>query len=240
MISTGAYYLSERSGEYMEELTIKSFVALHEAVEATDDKVMLYRGVKSVSYDLIPKVGRYELFKELSDEDMEKEEKTILRLFRERAWPAFKSEGFNTWEILALAQHHGLPTRLLDWSRNPLVAAYFAVEDKHDGDSLIYAFEHNTFIKTDVKPDPFAQKSIGKFIPHHVTPRITAQTGVFTIHPNARKPFDSDRVQRWRIPNDARESIKHTLYQYGIHRASLFPDLDGVAKHIEWLRTDEY
>jgi hypothetical protein len=46
------------------------------------------------------------------------------------------------------------------------------------------------------------------------------------------------RVASIGVPAAARKQLKHTLYRYGIHRASLFPDLDGTARHIEWLRTD--
>lgn len=222
----------------MADTVIESFADLHAAVEATGDKIFIFRGVKDSAYELIPKVGRFAEFATLTAAEMEKEEKVMLRLFKERAW-AFVNVGVeNTWETLALAQHHGLPTRLLDWSRNPLVAAYFAVESEHDGDSLVYAYHHTTFIKTEEKPDPFARKTVGKFIPNHITPRITAQAGLFTIHPNPREALHSDQVQRWRIVNTARGSIKRTLNKYGIHRASLFPDLDGAAKHVEWLRTE--
>jgi hypothetical protein len=228
-------------GSSMAEIEIRTFLDLHNAVDACRDDVMIYRGVKDTSYELIPSVGRFEKFKEMTLEKAEKEEKTMLRLFRERAWTAFQNGGVsNTWEALALAQHHGLPTRLLDWSRNPLVAAYFAVEEEHDGDSLIYALNHSTFINIDKNPDPFARTTVSKFIPNHVTSRIAAQTGVFTIHPDPRKPYQSDKVTNWRIPNDARAPLKHTLYKYGIHRASLFPDLDGFAKHVEWMRTDKH
>lgn len=224
----------------MADKTIDSFAALHEAVEAQGKKPMIYRGVKDASYELVPKIGRYAKLKSLSAEEMLVAEKTMLRLFRERAWPVLPDAKCANWEFLALAQHHGLPTRLLDWSRNPLVAAFFAVEKEHNGASVIYAYDHKTFIEINKHPDPFNRKTAGKFIPNHITPRITAQTGLFTIHPNPREPLTSKNIQRWVIPNGSRKALKYALYKYGIHTASLFPDLDGFSKHIEWLRTEKY
>ena len=222
---------------YMSDKMISSFDDLHKVVQSYGTDTVIYRGVTKDSHELIPDIGRYD---GISSSKIEREEKRILRMFKEQAVPYLRFIPRTEWEWLAIARHHGLPTRLLDWSRNSLVGAYFAVEKKHKGDSVVYAYHSEKYIRTDKKLDPFAIDHVGKFIPTHITPRITAQVGVFTIHPEPKSPFKSSDVDRLIIRSSAREKLKWILYRYGIHRASLFPDLDGLAWHLKWLRTDIY
>jgi len=218
----------------MSDIIIKSFEDFHNAIKKYSGKNIIFRGVSDISYDLIPKLGRL-IYN--SNIDVYKEEQIMLRLFKEQSLPYLKFTPSNEWEWLALAQHHGLPTRLLDWTTNPLVAAYFAVEKEHNGDSAVYVYEKNKFVNTNT--DPFERTKIGKFIPSHVTQRITAQAGVFTIHPNPKQKFESKKVEVLTISEESRGRFKKELFQYGIHRASLFLDLDNLAKHIEWNRTNQ-
>lgn len=223
----------------MPVVEIGAFTDLHDYVHAKSRNrlVVNYRGVRDrLKHELIPKIGR----RGTRGKSVEQEEKTMLRLFRERAVSYLTYRPENDWEWLAIAQHHGMPTRLLDWTRNPLVAAYFAVEHEHDGDSLINAYSTNSFVDCEKYPSPFDISKTSRFIPRYVTPRITAQVGIFTVHPNPTKPFSSSRIDHLVIKAAFRKELKSILYKYGIHRATLFPDLDGLCAHIGWLRTDIY
>ena len=221
----------------MTDRIISSFDDLHKVVVGYGKKTVIYRGVTKISHALIPDVGRYTKF---NPSNIESNEKKILGVFKEQAMPHLSFRPRTDWEWLAIARHHGLPTRLLDWSRNPLIGAYFAVEKEHDGDSVVYAYRSNIHIRTDKIKKPFDVDHVGRFVPTHVTRRITAQVGVFTIHPRPKEAFVSPDVDRLIIESKARKDLKRTLYKYGIHRASLFPDLDGLAAHIKWMKTEIY
>src|SRR5260370_189193 len=137
----------------MKQQTIKSLDDLLGIVQTHSRVAVIYRGVASSNYQLIPKVGRRHRGGKLLQQ---KDERYILRLFRQWAIGDLGWRPVDDWEWLAIAQHHGLPTRLLDWTRNPLVAAYFAVVDESADDSAIYAYRSNSYIQIEKHRDPFA------------------------------------------------------------------------------------
>ena len=219
----------------MEEYEISSFAEFHKIVDKCDYDMDLFRGVKDENYELIPRVGRYNDFKYSRSSF----EKITFRLFKQRSLPYIEYRSLNDWELLALMQHHRLPTRLLDWTRNPLVAAFFAVEKEFNGNSAVYILKTKYFIDSGWVEHPFKIKEVHKFIPAHITRRITAQDGYFTVSPNPEKPIintEENIIEKIIILKKFRRSFKRSLYHYGIHNASLFPDLDGLSNHLEWMR----
>jgi len=94
--------------------------------------------------------------------------------------------------------------------------------------------------QTRTHPNPFKFAGSGKFIPDRITPRITPQLGIFTIHSEPETEFISDNIDKLIIPNKIRGKLKNTLDTYGINRATLFPDLDGLAIHLTWQLSGVY
>ncbi len=219
----------------MKESRIGNFAEFHQVIEQYNARAVIYRGMKSVDYPLIPKIGRIVPPKAVGSR--EKNEQEILRLFKERAFQYLDFTPASDWDWLALGQQYGLPTRLLDWTDNPLVAIFFAVDEDSDMDGVIYAYQNETNIPVDRHPNPFQYRKVGKFIPRHITPRITTQGGLFTIHPNPYEPFDSSDMDKIILPARVQIELKRTLNRYGVNRFSLFPGLDGLAAYIQWLQS---
>lgn len=229
---------------HVDKKPIKTFEELHRKIRAFGQDT-IYRGVKDHQYDLRPKIGRPELGLR---EHWSKIERGMLERFKARALPHIAHQPRNDWEWLALAQHHGLPTRLLDWTRNPLVAAYFAVEKRHSGDSAIYVMTTKS-LKT-VKPssvekgmkNPFEYRKFRRVDLGHLDQRIIAQDGLFTFHPDPEKPLETNdlhkgEIQKVVIANSFRGELKKILNKYGINRQTLFPGLDALAYHLKWRET---
>jgi hypothetical protein len=225
--------------------TIETVKHFYDFVEqyGSSPKGNIFRGVRKTSYKLIPSIGRYKTNE--GKPFTNTNERFILKLFKQKAYEFVKEHIHNDLELLTIAQHHGLPTRLLDWTRNPLVATYFAVKDEfaeyeEKSDSLIYVYNVNDLVDLDADFDPFSIKNIRRYIPKHWSPRIIAQAGLFTVHPDPTKPYESKGIITITVKHSKRKEIKKILYRLGINQGVLFPDLDGISNHIKWLRTDAF
>lgn len=158
----------------MEIIEIHSFEDFHKKVQSYNKNVDIYRGVTDTGHRLLPKAGWIPL---RPGRSREAEERRMFRRFKERALPYLQFSPRNEWDWLAIAQHHGLPTRLLDWTRNPLAALYFAVEHESGSDCAVYVLKGYKMISTRLNRIPFDYPEVGKFVPDRVTPRIGAQVG---------------------------------------------------------------
>jgi FRG domain len=195
----------------------------------------IFRGVPSVSHKLVPKIGRPDLFPKYS----KSREALYFNTFKRMALPFIQRLPSHDGEWLALGQHHGLPTRLLDWTTNPLAAAYFAcpgvadhATSAHDG--VVWALRLNTFLKPDLFAMPFSVQKVHKVYPPAIATRISVQQSVFTIHPHPNKELKHDTLCKFEIPSDQKGSFLIYLNRFGINQMTLFPDVDGLCQHLSW------
>lgn len=169
----------------VEPLSISSLPQYLENIEerCTGIHDVLFRGHRQAEWRLEPKVNRLRLRADVRLVDAERQ---VLDDFKRQAIPHLGPETRSEWDWLALAQHHGLPTRLLDWTTNPLVALWFAVErpPEQNSDAAVWMFFGKPADYADERTttDPFSLKRTLIFRPRHLTSRIIAQSGWFTVH----------------------------------------------------------
>ena len=214
----------------MVEHNVSSFSELHAILSRyRKNNNWWFRGHSALEWKLQPKAGR-EAFRDSNDQ-------RFFNAWKRRAVEHIALPDANDWDWLALAQHHGLATRLLDWSYNPLVAAYFAVAEHLEEPAVIHAYLNNHTIEGTKKP--FRLTGVYKFRPRGVAQRITRQGGLFTIHGPPTAPLEAHigkdhELEKIVIATSYRRELLFELSHYGINRETLFPDLDGLSAHANW------
>lgn len=246
--------LSKRGGEFFHETwlveTVQDYVEFLQRV--VDTRGSIFRGQSYDGYQLRPSIQRFSA----KDHEILHTEKNLFNSFKKQALPYLAVKPDNDWDWLAIAQHHGLPTRLLDWTSNPLAALWFVVSkasmanqaDDRNGVVWCYEVGQNAALDEREKEDlsPFNIEKIRVFIPPHVNPRITAQQGLFTVHPlkgsEASEPLERQNRSRLSlikvlIHNDYKPILRQQLSELGVNAASIFPDLDGLSSHLQWMES---
>jgi hypothetical protein len=223
-------------------------------------EAIIYRGqAKAKDWPLLPSLLR---FKEIAShyDDFEGLEVAVFKRFKSFSHPYLDSnKPASEFEWMALAQHHGCWTRLMDWTRNPLVALFFATErdDRYEADeAVVWCYRNFDWYDEESSYKKYHRSAIRylslqtrtkAYSPKHISPRIAAQAGCFTLH-------SADQV-RWEIPKKGlakpypRPRVRHMEEEFAIyneeHRdsilASLPPedDLNGRPSFFDTLSVPE-
>lgn len=160
----------------------------------------------------------------------------------------------SSWDVVFAMQHHGIPTRLLDWSETFSVALHFALTNAV-GDAAIWIMNpfwlngeaigrSQIMTASEITVDyeacfalgttTFAPQAVAIYPPRR-NPRVLRQRGAFTLHGNMDKGLDQlfpNAVRKVVLPKAAHDGARQFLELAGATEFSLFPDLDGLSREL--------
>lgn len=210
---------------------------------------VLFRG-QPVDKPLLPKLAHLRLKRPIPETEQQ-----MMAEFKRRAGPFLTTQAKSSWDWLAIAQHHGMPTRLLDWTLNPLAALWFAVrrpatrEKRKVYPGVVWVLDPkpSDYVRASAHESPFRVGRTRIFRPNHITSRLVTQAGWFTVHkfmknqgrfiPLERNKAYNSKLTKLQIPVQRFSEMRFELNRFNVNTASLFPDLDGLCAHIQWLNS---
>jgi hypothetical protein len=207
----------------------------------------IFRGQSDISWPVKPKAGRLKYYVKGGIESRKKSQVQgdleRFEIWRERISNIFTQLPDNHFDCLGYAQHYGLATRLLDWSTDPLIALFFAIEGKNEqeNDGAVFFYKPQWQIIDPKKQDPHSPILGCAILRLEATvryPRIVAQKGLFTYHYNPIVEIDRNELNRISIPAKSKAALLNELMEVGICRATLFPDMEKIAHEVN-LETQE-
>jgi len=210
----------------------------HTEARASSDRI-LYRGQR-YSDELLPK-----LFRNWEGDltILLEEEARVFSEFKTIA-PFLQPSRIDTdWNWLSVGQHHGIPTRLLDWSANPLVALFFALEDDRDEASAVWCYEFTgsqLVDPADKRESPFEQGATKIFRPSAHSIRVTLQAGWHSVHrihddrlrPLERMSYHRKQLLKLVVPENRGSAVLAELEAMGISTLTVYPDLVSVGLNL--------
>jgi len=216
----------------MKTTTITSFASFLEQACSKSFDGFLFRGAPDLEGNgLLPTIGQIPGLQGGTLDRLTGFEKKQIERFKLNGARLVEGNP-NQWDWMVIGLQHGLPVRILEWSGNPLIGLFFAVHENPKTKSAVYAERFTNEFNTMKHSDPFAIKKTGIFQSSFCAPRISSQASSFSIHPDPRKTYTSPSLHCFEISPKLAPNLRSQLRRCGIDPATVFPDLNGLAKSI--------
>jgi len=233
----------------------KAYSKVLATVSASDAPTLYYRGHANAKWQLLPGLARIDpsIIASCSPPTVRRLEEDLYSEFLTQAGGLLPRAN-GDWDNVFAMQHHGMPTRLLDWTETFAIALFFALRGASET-ACVWILDPFELNRSSIgRPETFDCSELGTSyrdaffgnatflhdgaaaisVIRHL-PRISSQRATFTLHGNLHVSLEKlypTVVTKIPLPVTAHAEAREYLALAGVSEFSLFPDLDGLAREM--------